>query len=381
MIPFADKIINGHGKTALAELYWDGDALQGDAEGRDIRVLVPARLVSFRSESFPAAERSVLHAAIRLRAGRLFAALGEVRIDAIIGPAGDGQVPVLLMALPLTVLTAIAQVAEAQSHRVRVIAVAELSADVPAGGLCSSNQDAVLLAYADGFVQAVSVLGDPQADGFDAHLQRERQRLQMPADASGGPLHAAAHNFLEPQLEAKAPLLQRRRVRVALALGTIVGLLLLTLLLAVHDRRQAFNQAQQELLQIQPLAEELQQRRTELKDMAQWFDARQRLSPSMAVMARHLPPLNASEQVFLTRLRQLQGRQGVIEGVAHDRAALLQFIERLRADPLLLEVTLRNARNQDKRSQRVSFELMFQISEAAVEALSAAVQEAGDAKP
>ena len=104
--------------SQVPSMEWNGKELLGAVSGRDIQVLVPARLVSFRVESFPVANERAIVAASRLRASRLFASLGSVQVDAIISPPSEDQVHVLLMALPQAIVSNILLQAQAELSRV-----------------------------------------------------------------------------------------------------------------------------------------------------------------------------------------------------------------------------------------------------------------------
>lgn len=363
----------------LPSFYWNGEQFIGSVEQRDVTVLVPARLVSFRHEMMPVAPTAAIYAAIRLRAARLFSSLGAVRVDALIQSVAEGQLSILMLAMPETVLNRIVQTAQEHGKQVKAIQVAELTESIPDGGVVAVHNEAVLFEFDAGVIKQVCVLGAQDEPQFQARLERERLRLGIAAEQAGGVIKQPQHNLFAPCINAKPAWWKQRTARVS---GMIAASMLCIAMILVWDVLQHAAErdaAKAQLEQLEPLATALQQRRQEMKAHAEWFDDRLQMTPALHVLSQHLPALNESKQVYVSRVRLTQQRNGVAEGVAHDRETLLAFIERLRQDSGIEAVSLRSSRNQDKRSQSVVFELVVRLSDQILEQLQAAAKELDDA--
>lgn len=347
---------------AAPPLHWDGTALHGLATGRQVTVAVPARLVSFRHESFPPAERQTLQLAVRLKAERLFGALGPVAIDALVAPPAGGRCRALLMALPQPVLAAIRQAALAQGRTLAAVRVAELLVPVPVGGVVEVAGDATLVAMHVGQVEALAALGRCDAPGFPALLARERLRLGVAEDAAADEAPGTGIDFLHPSIAAPQPLLERRSVRLGLLGAGIAAVVVLGVLLTINDAVSARAEARAEAERLKPVADALAARRADLKDLAPWFDARPSLAPGLNALARALPAGEGADQMRLTRVRQVPGEESVAEGIAGDRAQLMAFVERLRQDKRIGSAEVRSYRSLTKGSDEVSFELGFRLA-------------------
>lgn len=344
-----------------AVLHWDGQALHGAAVGRTVRVAVPARLVSFRSEALPPADGPALKAAARLKAERAFSSLGAVAVEAVISPAEGGAASVLLLALPRSTIAAIDAAAKARGHAVGSIGVAELLVPVPTGGVAEAAGEACLIAFVNGHLRAVAALGRIEAAGFAAGLERERLRLGVPAEAAAMPAAGGGIDFLHPDLEAAPPLWSRRGFRVAVLVAGLAGVLALAAGMAVFDVLGERSAAQGEAAQLRPLAAALGTRRAELAEVRPWFDTRPSLVPGLHALAAALPPLGDEDQVRLVRVRQVPGEDAVVEATAADRGQMMAFLARLRRDPRIATAVIRSSRTPAKDSRAVTFELVFRL--------------------
>lgn len=347
---------------AAPPLHWDGTALHGTATGRTVEVTVPARLVSFRHEAFPPAAVQVLQAAVRMRAERAFGALGPVAIDALLAPVRNGRCDALLMALPQPVLTALRQAALDQKRTVTAVRVAELLVPVPVGGVVQVGGDACLVACSEGRMTALAVLGRKDDMGFAANLMRERLRLGVAENAPGCDPAGPGVDFLHPAINAPQPMLERRGVRLALLGAGIAAVVLLAVAFTVSDALAERATAKAEAERLKPLATALAARRTDLKELAGWFEDRPTLAPGLNVLAKALPTGEGADQMRLTRVRQVPGEESVAEGLAGDRGLLMAFVARLRQDPRVASAEVRSYRSVSKGSGEVTFELGFRLA-------------------
>jgi hypothetical protein len=342
-------------------LQWDGAALVGEAAAGAVAVLVPARLVALRRELFPAAVPAAWRAAATLRAQRAFSALGPVRLDGVVQTLPDGQGSVLLAALPQTTVTAILTAAQARGVSVAAIRVAELTIDVPLGGVVSIAGERSLVAHRDGAVIAVATLGPVGEAQADARLTRDRLRLGMAEDAPALPACGTALDFLNPALTASPAWHRRPALRLA-ALATGVGVAAcLAVAVVIGDTLAERSAAQAELARLAPLTSALGVMRGDLKEVAGWFDDRPLPAAGLLVVTQALPVPGADEKVCLTRLRLRPGEEGVAEGVAGDRAHLLGFVDRLRRDPRITSAEVRSFRSQGKGEREIAFEVVFRL--------------------
>jgi type II secretory pathway component PulM len=346
-----------------ATLHWDGRALHGTAASRGVVVTVPARFVSFRSEDLPPAAGPALKAAARMRAERAFSPLGPVAVEALLPRAEQGRCQALLMALPKSTCDAIRQAAVSQGHVVNAIRVAELLVDIPPGGVVQVSGEACLIGLLHGQVRGIAALGPVGAPGFAALLQRERLRLGIAEDAPGAPAPGAELDFLHPTLLAPPALLSRPGVRLALLAAGIVLVSAAALGLVVNDAIAARADAQAEAARLRPLAAALAARRSDLKEVAPWLDARPSLAPGLHALAKALPDGNSDDQVRLVRVRQVDGEDTVVEGSAGDRAQMVAYLERLRRDPRVAFAEIRSSRSPSKESRAVVFELVMRLGE------------------
>ncbi len=350
-------------------LHFDGAVLTGEATTRAVEVTVPARLVSFRREEFPAAADAVLRAAVRLKAERAFAALGPVIIDGILGPAIGGKRMAGLAALPSPVLDALRAAAKARGLTVTAVRVAELLLPVPAGGLVQSGGEACLLAVDGHGLRAIAILGRTDTPVFAAQEQRERLRLGVAADAPAAAATGAALDFAHPALSATTPLFARRGARLAALGAGIAAVVALALLLAVGDAVGARDAAVAEAARRKPLADTLAARRADLKELAPWFTERASFAPGFHALATALPAADSADRVLLVRIRQQAAgggagsgaADGVAEGIAGDRAQLMAYLGRLRRDPRIAAAEVRSFRGVGKGSPEVAFELVFRL--------------------
>ena len=363
----------------LPSLYWNGEQLIGSVEQRDVHVLLPARLVSFRHEMMPAAATAAIYAAIRLRAARLFSSLGAVRVDALIQQVSEDQLSIVMLAMPETVLNQIVQAAQDQGKQVKAIQVAELLEQVPDGGVVCIHNEAVLFDFDTGVIKQVCVLGAADDAQYAARLERERLRLGIQDQQTGGAIKHPQHNFLAPCINAKPAWWKQRSVRLGGIAAASVLMIALLVIWDVFQHAQARDAALAQLEQLEPLANKLQQRREEMKAHAVWFDDRLQMTPALHLLSQHLPALNETKQIYLSRVRLTQDSNGIAEGIAHDRETLLAFIERLRQNKHIAAVTLRSSRNQDKRSQSVVFELIVRLADHVVQDLQTASKGVDDA--
>jgi len=345
-----------------ATLHWDGRSLHGTTTSRGVVVDVPARFVSFRVEDLPPAVEPALKAAARLRAERAFGPLGPVAIEALLPPIDQGRCHALLMALPKTTCDAIRKAALSQGHVVNAIRVAELTVDIPLGGVVSVAGEACLVALVHGKVRGIAALGPVTAPGFATLLTRERLRMGVSEDAPGAPAPGADLDFLHPTLLAPPAFLTRPGVRLGLLAAGVALVLAAALGLAVVDVISARADAQADAARLRPLAGALAARRADLKEVAPWLDARPSLAPGLHVLAKALPDGNSDDQVRLVRVRQVDGEDTVVEGTAGDRAQMVSYLERLRRDQRVIFAEIRSSRSPSKESQSVVFELVMRLS-------------------
>lgn len=360
-------------------LFWDGHTLHGTPSGRLAEVWVPARFLSVRRESLPAATLPARKAALRLRADRLFAPLGPVAVDALLHPPQAGTCEALLLALPKPVLDAIEKAAQVKNIQLRAVRVAELMQPVPSGGLVTVGGGAFaetsLVQVENGQCVGIFALGSARDEAFPAHLTRERLRLGIDANASGAPIPALQPDFLHPGLLATEPFLARKGARLALwAAGILLTAVLglsLSALAAVHER----NATRGQLAQMAPAAKILAGYHADNKNLAPWFEARPDLAPCLHALAGALPPLGSADRVRLSRVRQNLGEATVVEGIAGDRAQMMAFLARLRQDPQVTSAEIRTFRSPSNESAEVVFELGLR-TDAAMPRAPAATPEA-----
>ncbi len=345
-------------------LLWDGSALRGTTTSKAVAVAVPARYVSFRMEILPPAAEPALKAAARLRADRAFSPLGPVAIDALLPPARDGRCQVLLMALPKNTLEAIRKAAAAQGHTVDSIHVAELAVPTPEGGQVLINGDACLISLDRGQVTGIAALGPTQAPGFAASLIRERMRLGMSEKSAGGPAPGMAIDFLRPSVAAAQALLTRPGVRLAMLAAGVIVVIAAAIAFSVHDAVSERDAALAEAERLRPLAEALTTRRSDMKEIGPWLDKRDSLAPGIHALSKALPPGDAKEQIRLVRVRQSLGEDTIVEASANDRAGMLTYLERLRADPRVAFAEVRSSRSPSKEAKTVVFELLLRLQDA-----------------
>lgn len=343
-------------------LRFDGTALTGELVGKAVEVHIPARLVSFRLEEFPAATDEVLRAAIRLRAERAFAALGPVAVDAILAPPIEGKRTALLAAIPRSALEAIHHAARAQNRTVTAVRIAELQAPIPAGGVAEAGGEACLVRVDDGAIRALAPLGRRDAPGFDALLMRERLRLGVAADAAGGVHRSAAIDLLHPVISAPPAFLSRPAVRLGLLATGVAAAAILAISIIAFDAVSERASATATVESLRPQAAVLAARRVELKELAGWFDDRPSLAPGLHALSKALPGNGSGDQVRLVRVRQQPGEETVAEGVAGDRAQLMAFLGRLRQDPRIASAEVRTFRSLTKGSNEVGFEVVFHMA-------------------
>ena len=343
-------------------LRFDGHALAGEGAGKSVEVHIPARLVSFRLEEFPAASDDILRAAIRLRAERAFAALGPVAVDAILAPPMDGKRTALLAALPRAALDGIHHAARAQGRMVTAVRIAELQAPIPAGGVVEAGGEACLVRVEAGSIRALAPLGRADAPGFAALLTRERLRLGVAEDSPGGAHRSAAIDLLHPVISAPPALLTRPAVRLGLLATGVAAAGILAIGFIALDALAERASATAELERLKPQATVLAARRADLKELGGWFDDRPSLAPGLHALSTALPANGSGDLVRLVRVRQQPGEETVAEGVAGDRAQLMAFLGRLRQDPRISSAEVRTFRSLAKGSDEVGFELVFRMS-------------------
>ncbi|HEX3132091.1 MAG TPA: hypothetical protein VHX44_00745 [Planctomycetota bacterium] len=344
-------------------LHWDGKTLHGTATSRGVVVTVPARFVSCRFEDLPPAALPALKAAARLRADRAFGPLGPVLIEAVLPPADQGRCHALLLAIPKTTADALRQAAISQGHVVTAIRVAELTVDVPTGGLVTVAGEACLIAHDGGRIRGIAALGPVAAPGFAALLMRERMRLSVTEEAVGAPAPGAELDFLHPTLSAPPALLSRPGVRLGLLAAGVMLVLAIALGLAVTDALHGRADAQAEAARLRPLASALEARRKDMREVAAWLDARPSLAPGLHVLATALPDGPSDDQVRLVRVRQVDGEDTVVEGTAGDRAQMVAYLERVRHDQRVAYAEIRSSRSPSKESKTVMFELVLRLGE------------------
>lgn len=350
---------NSHGDAAV--LHWDGAALHGTATARSVAVTVPLRLCATRGERLPPAAPALLRAAARLKAQRAFAPLGAVACEALIAPLGGAGATAVLLALPQTVIAAVRAAVAARGHHLAAVRVAELASDVPPGGVAEAAGEACLVAAPAGAITALAALGRRDDPAFAATLARERLRLGVAEDQPAQPAPGAQLDFLHPSLDAPEPFLARRGVRAGLLAAGLVALLAAGTALAVGDALATRNAAQARAEQLRPIATVLAQRRSELAEVAPWFEARPSPLPALAILAAALPAPEEG-QARLIRVRQVAGEDAIAEATAGDRAQMMAILERLRRDPRVAAAAIRSSRNPSKESRSVIFELSIRLA-------------------
>jgi hypothetical protein len=338
--------------------------LSGDARSRRIVVTVPLRLAAAMSVSLPPADALSLKAAARMKAERAFVALGPVAIDAVLSPMRDGHVDAFLLALPRVMLESICVAATAQGRTVIAVRVAELVQPIPIGGVVSLGRDSAIIASDGSGIRGVQALGAVDAPGYVEALARARLLLGVDEDAPAAPALGSGIDFLHPSLTAPVPLLARPAIRYGVLVGGIAALLIVAFALTVRDSLNGLAAATAEAEQLQPLAKVLSERRSDLKECAAWFDERVSMAPALHVLSQALPDAKSSDQVRLVRVRQLPGEDLVAEGAAGDRAQMMAFLERVRADARIASAEVRNSRSPSKESRAVVFELVFKLTPA-----------------
>jgi hypothetical protein len=344
-------------------LHWDGSTLHGSCAGRQAVVTVAARLAAFHSETLPPATVPELRAAARLKAARVFAAIGPVAVDGVIAPAAGRACPYLLIAVPQTVVAAVRSALAARGQVLAVLRIAELCAPIGPGGLVEAHGEAALVAVRDGQLVALAALGSASAPGLTAALERERLRLGIAPDAPSAPPIAPRLDLLRPVISEPPTLLERRGVRVGLLVAGLVVLIAAAAGLTAWDAVAERAAAQAELERLRPLAATISARRADLAEVAPWFDARPSSVPALRVLAEALP--DDGGQVRLIRVRQEPGAESVAEINAGDRAQMLAFVERLRRDPRIAVAQIRASRNPSRDSRAVIFELVIRLTGAA----------------
>lgn len=348
----------------LPVMHWDGAALSGDSPSTWVVVTIPLRLVSARSEVLPPAGEQAVKAAARLKAERAFQPLGPVSIEALLPPPRDGAVTALLFAVPRSTIEAVRQAVQARGKRLAAVRIAELCQPVPVGGVVRAAGEAALVALSGGHAVAVAALGPVDAPGAGQLLARERMRLGVDPDAPGGPPPGAALDFLRPGLSAPPLLTSRRGFRLAVLAGLAAAAVLLAGILYVTDALAARAAARAEAERLRPVAKALATRRSEMKEVAGWFEARPQMAPGLHVLAQAMPEPGSADQVRLVRVRQVPGSDAVAEGAAGDRAQMMAFLERLRRDPRVASAEIRSSRAPSRESRGVVFELVFRLKEA-----------------
>ena len=352
--------------AAATVLPWDGRAVPGLVPGQRVVVAVPLRCVALRREVLPPAPPAALAAALRLRAPRLFAALGPMAVDAVLHPARDGQAVALLVALPQAVLEAIRAAVATQGGVLAGVRVAGLADPVAEGGILGQGEDRALVVRAgDGTVQDVVPLGtDPTEEA------RARLRLGVPADAPASAPLAPDIDLLTPRLAAPVPLLQRPGARPAALAAGLAALLLLAGGLTLADAIATRDAALADEARYAPLAAGLAVQRKDLKEVARWFDERPSLVPALAALAAALPAEGSADRVRVVRLRQVPGEPALAEASAGDRGQMLAFLARLRADRRIAGAELRAFRTPSKASDEVVFELSITLAGGGADARS-----------
>jgi hypothetical protein len=343
-------------------LHWDGTTLHGTATARAVVVTVPLRLAAVRVEHLPPAAPTALRAAARLKAERAFAPLGPAAIDAIISTPAATGVTALLIALPKPVISAIRTALAERDHTLAALRIAELLLPVPVGGVVVAHGEACLIASQADRLSGLAALGRTDHPEHAIVLARERLRLDVAEDAPPLPPPGAHLDFLAPTLNAAEPMLQRRAFRLGILAAGLAALLLLGLGMFITDALSERSAAQAEAARLRPLAKTLAARRSELAEVAPWFDARPSPTPGLAVLAAALPPLGGSEQVHLIRVRQVAGEDAVAEATAADRNQMMAFLERLRRDPRVEAAAIRSSRNPSKEARTVVFELILRLT-------------------
>lgn len=346
-----------------AILHWDGAVLHGTAATRAVVATVPLRLAAVRIERLPPADPAMQRAAARLKAERAFAPLGPCAIDAIIAGDGGGPATAVLLALPRPVIAALREAVAQRDHTLAAVRIAELAVGVDRGGIAQARGEACLVAATAGRIEGLAALGRIGDPAFAATLARERLRLDVAEDAPPLPPPGARIDFLDPSLAAPEPLLRRRGLRLGVLAASLAGLLALGGVLLVADALAERAEARSAAEGLRPLARTLTARRSELAEVAPWFDRRPSPVPGLSVLAAALPPLGGEEQVRLVRVRQTAQEDAVAEATAADRAQMMAFLERLRRDPRVASAAIRSSRNPSKESRAVVFELVLRLAE------------------
>lgn len=343
-------------------LHWDGSTLHGTATAKAVVVTVPLRLAAVRCETLPPAAPAAQRAAARLKAERAFAPLGAAAIEALIGRPSSGPATAVLIALPRSVITAVRAALAERAHTLAALRIAELTVPVAAGGVATAQQEACLVATSGGCITGLAALGRRDDPAFAATLARERLRLGVAEDAPPLPAPGAQLDFLAPSLAAAEPLLQRRGLRLGALAAGLAALLALGAGLLIADALGERAEAQAEATRLRPLARTLARRRTELGEVAPWFDARPSPVTGLAVLSAALPPLGGDDQVRLIRVRQVAGEDAVAEATAADRSQMMAYLERLRRDPRVEAAAIRSSRNPSKEARTVVFELILRLA-------------------
>lgn len=337
-------------RTAAApDCLWGRDPLPSGP----CTVLVPAARASFRLEQLPAAAPAALREAARVRAERLFPALGPAVVEAVFGPVGAAGRAAWFAALPRPLLAEIEAAAAAAGAELKAVRIAEFQGAIPAGGVVVCADQATWVAATDGWPSQVVPLG--ARSGHEGVLARAR--LQSGTEAPGAAQHLrpelAGLDFLHPALTAPVPLWARPKVRLAglaaaVALSAAVGLWLWT---DGVRRHRADLEAELDALAAPAKAAETQKQET--RHLSGWFEGRPHPADDLQVLTQALG--DAREPLRLVRVRQAAGEPTVAEGVAGDRATLMAFLTRLRAAAPQTE--LRSSRLGT--GDQVSFEVAF----------------------
>ena len=350
-------------KNGTSALHWDGTSLHGEGKGKSVVVTISLRLLALRREILPAAPLPTLRAALRIKAERDFAVLGPVVIDAILYPPKYHSCTALVFALPVPVQTAIKNAVQAQGHILKAIEIAELQIPVLMGGVISVQGESTLIAHNDGEILAFSSLGRSDAPEFDRLLQRERVRLNVPANTPAVAQVGQNCNFLQPSLTLIEPWLHRRSFRVAILAATLGFCLVFLLFLHIWDLLRQRQSLLVEAANVRPVANELANQRADMKELAAWFGQRPLVAPTLALLAKALPPLGSDDQVRLVRLRQIPGEDFLAEGIAADRGQMMDFLKKLRQDPHCSMAEIRSFRAPTKGSNELVFELVFRMKD------------------
>ncbi len=330
-------------------LSWNGQTLSGDDHHTTVIVEMLARMAAFASFTLPPGDPAALRAATALRARRCFMALHPAAIEAIIGTVEDGQVPVLALAVPQAQIQALSAVATARSLRLRQVRIAELARPVGADGLVTISDATCRLKFSPaGNLVAVEVSGSGPATTVD------------------GPRHPAPGLDIDlnrPRLSHGPTLWRRPGLRlVGLALAL---LLILAGLFVIHLHDQVVEAANmaERAGRLRPQAEDLRQRRENLRDLAPWFEARPSIMPALTALAQVLDDAPGPARIHLTRLRQHDARHHGAEGVARGRESLMGYVAALRDLAEVRQVEIRQLTSGGDGS-RLIFELVIDMMEA-----------------